>query len=235
MGTWLKRFSLVALLGFPIAVLGTRLQLWQYGPGLKLVAATFVLSCLVFVASVIVAIWKRQSAPATRKAAMIAAAVSLLPMLGIGTQLAGGSKLPAIHNISTDVTDPPQFVKIALIRNDQHNPLEYNVRELADVQRAAYPNVTTQYTNLSIGQAHDRAMLVAQSLGWDIVHHDVDAGIIEATDTTKLWNFKDDVVIRLRSVDGEIAVDLRSVSRVGRSDLGANAKRIESFFAAFEQ
>ncbi len=235
MGFWLKNFSILAVLGFPLAVVGTRAGLWQYGPGLQIVAASFLLACVVLALSLITALWTRKSAPATKRTALIAAAISLLPVLGIGTQLVAGSQLPAIHNISTDVSDPPQFVKIPSIRDAGHNALYYDAAELADLQTAAYPGVTTLYTTLTMEQAHMRAVATARSLGWEVVHQDADAGLVEATETTKLWNFKDDVVIRLRSNNGKTAVDLRSVSRVGRSDLGANAKRIEKFLTAFSE
>ncbi|MBT8114235.1 MAG: hypothetical protein KJP04_02585, partial [Arenicella sp.] len=129
MGSWLKNFSILAVLGFPLAVAGTRTGLWQYGPGLKIVAASFLLACVVLALSLITAFWTRKSAPATKRMALIAAAISLLPVLGIGTQLVTGSQLPAIHNISTDVSDPPQFVKIPSIRDAGHNALYYDAAE----------------------------------------------------------------------------------------------------------
>jgi uncharacterized protein (DUF1499 family) len=53
---------------------------------------------------------------------------------------------------------------------------------------------------------------------------------VEATDTTFWFGFKDDVVVRVRAAEngGGSIVDVRSVSRVGQSDLGLNAKRIGS-------
>ena len=88
-------------------------------------------------------------------------------------------------------------------------------------------------SNLSLTDSHAKAKSVVEALGWELVNSDVDTGIIEATETTMLWGFKDDVVIRLTETDGKTAIDLRSVSRIGRSDLGANAKRIETFLAEF--
>ena len=56
-----------------------------------------------------------------------------------------------------------------------------------------------------------------------------DQGRLEATDTTFWFGFKDDVVIRIQSTGGNTLVDVRSKSRVGESDLGANANRIEKY------
>lgn len=235
MGRWLKNLSILAVLGFPLAVIGTRMNLWQYGVGLRIVAATFVLACLVLAVSLAVAAWQRSTAPAAKRAALTAALISLLPVIGIGSQLVLGSRVPAIHNISTDVADPPRFDRIASIRTSEHNPHSYDSSALAALQQAAYPNIATHYTTMTQQDAHRRALATARQLGWDIVHEDSSAGVIEASETTRLWNFTDDVVIRIRQQDGRTAVDLRSVSRVGRSDLGANAKRIERFLRAFEK
>jgi uncharacterized protein (DUF1499 family) len=88
-------------------------------------------------------------------------------------------------------------------------------------------------TGLPIDQAFDRAVTVAGELGWEIYHQDRNTGVIEAVDTTAIMAFKDDVVIRLRTNADGTLVDMRSVSRVGISDIGANAKRIRAFQEAF--
>ena len=81
-------------------------------------------------------------------------------------------------------------------------------------------------------QAFDRALAVAQQAGWDIVADDRNAGRIEATDTTRWFGFKDDVVVRLIPWGAGTRVDVRSVSRVGRSDVGTNARRIRQYLSA---
>ena len=72
-------------------------------------------------------------------------------------------------------------------------------------------------------------------MDWEIVNSDRRAGIVESTATTFWFGFKDDVVIRIRAANGTSLIDLRSVSRVGMSDLGANAARITRFLAEFER
>ena len=76
---------------------------------------------------------------------------------------------------------------------------------------------------------------MATELGWDIYHRDRNVGVIEAVDTTSIMAFKDDVVIRVRSNTRGTLLDLRSVSRVGIGDIGANARRIRAFQQKFEQ
>lgn len=71
--------------------------------------------------------------------------------------------------------------------------------------------------------------MVVQELGWELVDSDIVSGRIEATDTTRWFGFKDDVVIRISQEATGSVIDVRSKSRVGRSDVGVNAKRIETF------
>jgi len=235
MGVWLRRLAIVCLLGFPAAVLGTRYGLFDYIVGLKMTAATLLASLVVFVIALIVMFWLRNRNPVGSKSALAAALICAIPLLGIGSQLIKARGLPQIHNISTDLIDPPGFSKISQIRTSSDNPLEYNIAELASVQQAAYPNIKTLYTDMTLGEAHRKALSLAEALGWEVVNEDVVTGLIEATETSVLWKFKDDIVIRLRNHGDRVAVDLRSVSRVGRSDIGANAERINAFLTAFEQ
>jgi uncharacterized protein (DUF1499 family) len=81
-------------------------------------------------------------------------------------------------------------------------------------------------------QTVQKAIDAARSLGWEIVSSDAPGGRIEATDTSMWFGFKDDVVVRvLPDPSGGSRVDVRSVSRVGTSDIGANAKRVREFLA----
>jgi len=225
----------MALLGFPLSVLGTRLELFDFRVGFTGLKYTLFLAIGVFLLAVIVAIAQRKPNPATYRAARFAAIVSLLPLVGIGSQIMTARSVPPIHNISTDTVDPPKFAKIAELRTALDNPLYYDAAKLASVQQQAYPKVKTILTSMNVTNAHAKALVVAEALGWVVVGESVTGGIIEATETSALWGFKDDIVIRVRDVEGQAIVDLRSVSRVGQSDLGANAKRINKFIDAFNQ
>jgi uncharacterized protein (DUF1499 family) len=105
---------------------------------------------------------------------------------------------------------------------------------LAEQQREGYPDLAPVTLSLPPEQAFDRALTVAQDDGWEIVTADRTAGRIEATDTTFWFGFKDDVVVRLTPWGTGTRVDVRSVSRVGRSDVGTNARRITSFLEAVQ-
>ncbi|HEX7776265.1 MAG TPA: DUF1499 domain-containing protein, partial [Parvibaculum sp.] len=84
------------------------------------------------------------------------------------------------------------------------------------------------------GKVFEAAQATAQEMGWQIVASTPETGLIEATDTTKLIHFKDDIAIRVAEKDGGTAVDVRSVSRIGMSDLGVNAARIRAYLAALK-
>lgn len=164
--------------------------------------------------------------------AVIAAGVSfVLPYL----QLQTARSVPPIHDISTDLVNPPAFIAIAPLRADAPNPVAYAGDETAAQQRQAYADLTTWNTSAGIEQVYNQALVVAADMGWQLVASDLAEGRIEATDTTTWFGFKDDVVIRLVATEQGTAVDVRSKSRVGRSDVGVNAKRIRAFLAALEQ
>ena len=66
-------------------------------------------------------------------------------------------------------------------------------------------------------------------MGWEIVASDPAQGRIEATATTFWFGFKDDIVVRLAAEGTGSRVDVRSLSRIGSSDVGANAQRIRAY------
>jgi len=136
--------------------------------------------------------------------------------------------VPAIHDISTDLVNPPKFVAIAPLRAEAPNPVEYAGEETAVQQRKAYPELAT----LSFAQSKADLMAASEqavkNLGFAVVSANTATGIVEATDTTTWFGFKDDVVIRIKDEGSQRFVDIRSKSRVGRSDLGKNAERIHS-------
>jgi len=119
------------------------------------------------------------------------------------------------------------------LRGAEANPLDYDAKALAAPTREAYPFVQPIRTDLAPSEAFARTQQLAAEFGWEVVATDPNAGRIEATATTSLYGFKDDVVVRIRPDGAGSRIDLRSVSRVGQSDLGANAGRIGAFIEAF--
>ena len=140
--------------------------------------------------------------------------------------------VPPIHDITTDTDDPPVFVAIIERRAGASNPPEYAGPEVAAQQKRAYPELAPIVRAEPPDGAFERALAAARSLGWEIVAAEPREGRIEATDTTRWFGFKDDVVIRVRPDPGGSRVDVRSKSRVGRGDAGANAARVRRFRSA---
>jgi uncharacterized protein (DUF1499 family) len=137
--------------------------------------------------------------------------------------------VPPIHDISTDTQNPPEFVDIAPLRANAPNPPEYAGAETAALQGEAYPDLQPIRLRADRDAVYVAALDVVRKTGWELVSQVPDEGRIEATDTTRYFGFKDDVVIRIVADNGETVVDVRSKSRLGRSDVGTNAARIRSF------
>jgi uncharacterized protein (DUF1499 family) len=96
-------------------------------------------------------------------------------------------------------------------------------------QLEGYPGLRPLLLDQSREKVFDKAIETIKNMGWELVSSAPDQGRLEATDTTFWFGFKDDVVIRIQSTGGNTLVDVRSKSRVGESDLGANANRIEKY------
>lgn len=138
-------------------------------------------------------------------------------------------KLPVIHDISTDTVNPPQFVAILPLRKDAPNPAVYGGPEVAEQQKKAYSDLRTQVLDFPSGRSFERALAAARAAGWLIVAAEPEQGRIEAVDTTFWFGFRDDIVIRISAAGERSLLDIRSVSRVGKSDAGTNAKRIRTY------
>jgi uncharacterized protein (DUF1499 family) len=139
--------------------------------------------------------------------------------------------VPPIHDITTDTEHPPPLVALLARRAGAPNSADYGGRKIAEAQRKAYPDIAPLMLALPPQVAFTRALDVARELGWDVAAADAASGRIEATATTLWFGFQDDVVIRVSPAAAGSRVDVRSVSRVGRSDLGTNAARVRAFLA----
>ena len=150
-------------------------------------------------------------------------------IVGVATcaKLAGGA--PPIHDITTDTNDPPLFVDILPLRAGARNSAVYGGSRVAALQHAAYPDIAPVDLVIAPAAAFAKALATANAMGWALVATDSSTGRIEATATTRVFRFRDDVVIRIRSRDGGSRLDIRSVSRLGGGDLGKNASRNREF------
>ncbi|WP_417320222.1 DUF1499 domain-containing protein [Emcibacter sp.] len=180
--------------------------------------------------------------PVSRNKKVRGTAQVLLTLL-IGIGLAGpvlylqrtGGNVPPIHDITTDMENPPLFTVLQKERTERDNSLDYEGEPVANLQRAAYPHIQPLITTMPADQAYALALQCARDLDWRIALEDESTGRIEATDRTMWFRFIDDVVIMVSPEENGSRIDLRSVSRIGRSDLGANARRIAAFMALFDK
>ena len=225
--------ALIAAMLLLIAGPGTRLELWDFRTGFTLMRwAAFTGLGAAALAAVMLLL------PRTRRAAPVALVMALAVGLGVAFVPWNGMRqarsLPPIHDITTDTTRPPEFVAVLPLRADAPNSAIYEGAEIAKAQREGYPDLRTARMAIAPSVAFERAHRAARDMGWEIVAADATSGRIEATDTTLWFGFKDDVVIRVEADGAGSRVDVRSVSRVGGSDVGANAARIRAFLQAIE-
>jgi hypothetical protein len=147
-----------------------------------------------------------------------------------------GVMLPAISDVTTDPSDPPRFVAVASARPSGANPVNYPGEAVAIRQRTAYPGVKPYEIDASADEVFNNALAMVERRGWRILDSVTPRGgqregRIEAVALTFLMGFREDVVIRVRTVGGGVRIDMRSGSRYGNHDLGSNARRIEQFLA----
>lgn len=137
-----------------------------------------------------------------------------------------------INDITTSLEDPPQFVQLA--KDHPENDYKYPT-SFMDEHQMLYGDLQPLSIDGDVDKAFEQVKRVASLMSsWKIVSIDAENYRIEAVATTKWLRFKDDVVIEIRASIGGSEVHMRSKSRVGRSDLGANAKRIRQFFKKLE-
>jgi uncharacterized protein (DUF1499 family) len=231
---WASRLALFAVVVTIYGVIVVRSG--QHGPpGLAALGAGFALGALTLLLALIggVAIWRIGLKGARRILLALLLGLGLLAFPAWMTLQA--LTLPQLNDISTDIEDPPSFSRsrAALAARSGHVPRELP-REARMPQRDAYQRLVPIITELPAEDAFDVALKAARSLGWQIIESAppggrTGSGRIEAIATTRILRFNDDVTIRIRPRVNGSRIDIRSASRVGRHDLGANSRRIQVF------
>lgn len=231
-GLGLGLIAITAAMGSGI---GSRLGWWHFRTGfaiLKFAAYTGIAGASLSLAGAVL------TRPGSGHGGFVAALAGIvLGALAFGVPFnwaLTAKKVPKIHDISTDTGNPPAFVAVLELRKHAPNPAEYGGPEVAEKQRAAYPDIRPIEVAIPPAKAYDYAMDAGRKMGWRIVDENRDQGRIEATATTRWYGFKDDIVVRIAPMNGNGSkLDIRSVSRVGISDAGANACRIREFRTKF--
>jgi Protein of unknown function (DUF1499) len=232
-----------AILWGLVSALGTGWGFWAYGSGLKGVTWAFFLALGAILLGALFG-WRAKKAisPPPRKRRWVGMLAALIYAGWVGTFLFAGLTVPAIHDISTDLADPPMFRTLTL-RTDNLDAVpgmdDADMKGMSPQQRwvvihqKKYGDIRSVRINEPVPSVIAKAERLAEARGWDVAVALPEEGRLEATETSALFRFKDDIVLRVRPTDtgeGSI-VDMRSVSRVGVSDLGVNAKRVRSFLA----
>ncbi len=150
-----------------------------------------------------------------------------LPVMGLGTAFEIAARItPPINDVSTDTEDPPVFWFTA-------TPSDYPAQN-AGPQRAAYPDVRPLDLPFPSDDTFAAALALVQARGWEVLSDDPAEGQIEAIARSRIFGFEDEVAIRVSETDGGARIDMRSRSRLGQIDRGANARRIVAFLSDLE-
>ena len=230
---WARRMAFFALAGSFLAVIIVRSGLLEIKPAIATFAGALAIAAIALVLgfAALVSIWV--SGRAGMGAALAAMAIATL-MLGYPAYLGiRAYKLPLIYDITTDPLDPPRYEALARVRPRDANPVAYAGLYAADLQRRSYPDIGPLTVNATPQATYDAAYAVINKRKWRIVDARAPQaarreGRIEAVARTPIMGFRDDVVVRIRSDGDGARIDMRSSSRYGSFDFGANAARIRS-------
>jgi uncharacterized protein (DUF1499 family) len=216
--------------------LGVRLGWWHFMTGftlLRVAAIGGIVAAIVSLGAVILGRHER------RGAVLYSAAVGIL----IGLLTAGipwsweqrAKQFPMIHDITTDMVNPPQFKAVVQDGQSIGYPSAYAGQETAALQQKAYPDIRPLVLPISPVSAFARALAITKKMDWKIIDSNEKEGRIEAAATTFWFGFKDDIVVRVTPEFKGSRIDIRSASRVGRSDIGTNAERIRLFLRSMKE
>ena len=226
--------AILALLALAVGPLGWRLGWWHFRFAFFWLMPWAAYGALAAAAVSILALvfgWSHLGARDIALAAVgvvVGAAVAYMPWQYDRLR----TRVPPIHDITTDTDNPPAFVAALKLRPKDANTVAYE-KDVAGKQRAAYPDIAPVKAKLAPAEAFKRALDAANAMpGWTVVDSDPATGRIEAHETSRWFRFTDDVVIRVSPDGAGSRIDVRSVSRIGRSDFGVNAARIRAYTAA---
>jgi hypothetical protein len=252
---WARRVAVFSLVATLIAVVIVRSGALEIVPALSTLAGALVLAVVAILLAIGAAfsIWF-EGVGGVREAVtafFIGFALIAYPLFIV----AKGYRLPAIYDVTTDPIDPPRFEAIARLRPRDANPITYEGLYAAQLQHEAYADIEPDLTDSTPQEAFAAAMKVIMKRRWKIVDSRppqgggprlVDArprsppqppppaprdGYIEAIAFTPILGFRDDVVVRIRPTGDGARIDVRSASRYGRRDFGANAARVRGLIS----
>jgi uncharacterized protein (DUF1499 family) len=212
---------------------GTRAELWSFGVGFRLLEGAVAGTALGGLLCLIGLVRTRSGKKRGRLRAVLGVLIGVAVVGFPGMYMLKARNLPAIHDITTDLENPPAFSAVAPLRRGAPNPVDYGGPAVAAQQRQAYADIQPVRLDIPPARAFERSLDAAREMGWEIVDANPAQGRIEATATTFWFGFKDDVVILVSATEAGSRIDVRSLSRVGRGDVGTNAARVRTYLAKF--
>jgi uncharacterized protein (DUF1499 family) len=237
---WSRRLAFFALVVAALGVLSARSGL-DSTPVLAIMGSSFAIACIAVLCAgaAMIVIWQTG-----RKGTGLSLAGFILALLLLaypGYLAVQAVRLPVLADVSTDIDDPPPFARSrkALAARGGLTP-EPISSELRHEQKQAYPNVQPIMLDLDVDEAYKDVLKVVNARHWQIVDQvppgarSGGVGHVDAIARGLILGLRDDVTIRIRPLAGQTRVDIRSVSRIGRHDFGANANRIEQFATALQ-
>jgi len=240
-------FALAVLSALMLAAapLGWRLGLWHFRTAFWYVMEpAFFVGAAATVVSLVALVWwssTSRSGRAMTIAGLIGGAILVYWPLQFYAKvwplpIINNATLPRIHDITTDMENPPAFAATLEARKKEAGAaVAYGGAELAKQQQAGYPDIVPAKTALAPDEAFKRALATAQGMsGWTIVKSDPAARTIEGSQSTMFMGFTDDFVIRVSADGTGSRIDMRSLSRQGISDFGVNAKRVRGYLEALK-
>ena len=236
---WARRLALFALAVALLAIIVVRLEFIEIVPGLATFAGAVGIAVIgmLFAFAAFIVIWREghKGFGYALLACVIGVALIAYPAY-LGTK---AYRLPPLNDVTTDIADPPRFEVIARVRPREANPVAYPGQAAAEMQRTFYPNIAPLQTSSSPTELYEAARAVVTKRKWSILIDRAPQtgrreGRIEAVARTAIMGFPDDVVIRIRPIAGGARLDIRSASRYGKHDFGANASRVTALIEDIE-
>ncbi|HWT13545.1 MAG TPA: DUF1499 domain-containing protein [Allosphingosinicella sp.] len=229
-----------------LAAIGTGRGAWDYRAGLSLLRYAFFAGIAGLLLAIVAAFVARRAKPRLVLINLVALCVAAVFVGFVANQVRIARSVPAIHDISTNLEDWPRFYRLTVRADNLESVPDMGRPGLAAlpprerwkaVHREYYGDIATIRVPWSVADTVARARALAEERGWEIVTADSERGILEAVETSLFFRFKDNVVVRVRPVNGGTGsiVDMRSISRVGISDVGVNARRVRSFLADLQR
>lgn len=233
-----------AVLAALVAAVGSATGMWGFRPALQSLRYLFFAAAAGALLGLIGLVMARRRGK-LMLANLLAVVVALGFVLYLGNLVRIARSVPAIHDVTTNLDDMPQFTRLTVRADNLENIPDEGKPELKAlppeerwkaVHRAHYGDLRTVRLATPPAETVRRAAALARERGWDAALVDDTAGTVEATETSTFFRFKDDVVVRVRPAPGGGSlVDMRSISRVGGSDVGMNAKRVRAFLADLQK